>query len=38
MRLELIDIDNEALGLDLSQDQKHTSAERFRSSPHHHRC
>jgi hypothetical protein len=35
MRLELIDIDNETLGLAVRQHQQHASIERVSSSPHH---
>ena len=38
MRLKLIDVDNEALGLDLRQHRQHASIDRVCSSPHHHRC
>lgn len=38
MRLELIDVHNEALGLDVSQHQQYASVERICISPHRHRC
>jgi hypothetical protein len=38
MRLELIDIDNEALRLDVRQHQQYASVEHVCSSPHRHRC
>ena len=38
MRLKLIDVDNEALGLAIYQYQQQASVGQVCSSPHHHRC